>query len=391
MSQPVASRIVDVIAGRIDQGSLKLIRPDPSVSHFGGSRPGPQAEITILDPRVEQALIRHGASALGQGYVEGWWDTPDLSAFLTMAAINQDAAFDGPVGSTIKRAVSAVWNAVKPDRRNGAVDTMAGHYNLGNEFYELWLDPTMTYSSGIFTHTDDLETAQQAKYRRIEGLASVTAGTEVLEIGCGWGGFAEHAARAGAMVTGLTIAEEQLRFAEKRMAEAGLSDRTAFKLVDFADERSQYDAVVSIEMIESIDHDRWPALFESIAANLRPGGRAGVQAIVIDDAIWKTYRSRNDFIREYIFPGGRVPPPGLIRRLADSVGLRTVEVVDFGSSYARTLSAWLERFDRAWPEIARLGFDERFRRMWRYYLAYCEAGFNTGRISVQQWAFERGT
>ncbi len=387
----IASRVVDAIAGRIDQGSLRLTRPDGSVMEFAGSRPGPEAEITVLDPQVERMLVRHGASALGEGYVEGWWDTPDLAAFLTMAAINQDASFSGPLGSAVKRSISSAWNAVKPDRRAGAVDTMAGHYNLGNDFYELWLDPSMTYSSGIFTHSDDLETAQRAKYAKIADLTGVGPGAQVLEIGCGWGGFAEFAGGMGASVTGLTIAEEQLKFAEKRMAEAGLSDRMTFKLVDFADERGRYDAVVSIEMIESIDQDRWPSLFEAISANLRPGGRAGLQAIVIDDAIWETYRTRNDFIREYIFPGGRVPPPGLIRRLADSVGLRTIEIVDFGPSYAKTLAAWLERFDAAWPEIAGLGFDERFRRMWRYYLAYCEAGFNTGRISVQQWAFERGT
>lgn len=391
MTNPFTRRTVDAIAGRIDQGSLVLNRPDGTTTRFAGSRPGPDAEITIHDSRVESALLRHGASALGEGYVEGWWDSPDLAAFLTMAAINQDASFSGPLGSAFKRTVSAAWNALKPTRRSGAVDTMAGHYNLGNEFYELWLDPTMTYSSGLFTHTDDLESAQRAKYARLAELAGVEAGASVLEIGCGWGGLAEYAAGVGAFVTGLTIADEQLRYAEKRMAEAGLSDRTTFKLLDFAEERGRYDAVVSIEMIESIDQDRWPGLFEAIAANLRPGGRAGLQAIVIDDSIWEIYRNRNDFIREYIFPGGRVPPPGLIRELSAAVGLRTVEVVDFGPSYAQTLSLWLERFDEAWPQIADLGFDDRFRRMWRYYLAYCEAGFNTGRISVQQWAFERGT
>ncbi len=391
MSRSVTTKVVDALAGRIDRGSLRLERPDGSVRDFRGSRPGPHAEIMISDSAAERSLLRHGASALGEGYVEGWWDTPDLAAFLTMAAVNQDASFSGSFGSVFKRTVSGVWNAVKPDRRSGAVDTMADHYNLGNEFYELWLDPSMTYSSGLFTHTDDLAAAQQAKYAKIAELAGVSAGTDVLEIGSGWGGFAEYAARAGASVTGLTIAEEQLGYADKRMAEAGLSDRTTFKLLDFADERGEYDAVVSIEMIESIDQDRWPALFAAIAANLRPGGRAGLQAIVIDDGIWKTYRNRNDFIREYIFPGGRVPPPALIRELSTGVGLHTVEVVDFGPSYARTLSLWLERFDVAWPVIAELGFDDRFRRMWRYYLAYCEAGFNTGRISVQQWAFERGT
>lgn len=391
MSRSMTTRIVDAIAGRIDQGSLRLERPDGSVREFRGSRPGPDSEIVIANSDIERSVLRHGASALGEGYVEGWWDTSDLAAFLTMAAINQDAAFSGNLGSAFKRTVSGAWNLLKPSRRSGAVDTMAGHYNLGNEFYELWLDPSMTYSSGIFTHTDDLEAAQHAKYARIAELAEISVGSDVLEIGSGWGGFAEYAAKGGSSVTGLTIAREQLSYAEKRMAESGVAERTTFKLLDFADERGRYDAVVSIEMIESIDQDRWPALFEAIASNLRPGGRAALQAIVIDDDIWNTYRNRNDFIREYIFPGGRVPPPGLIRELSAAVGLRTVEVVDFGPSYARTLSLWLERFDAAWPRIAELGFDERFRRMWRYYLAYCEAGFNTGRISVQQWAFERGT
>lgn len=388
MKANLTSAIVDGIARQIDHGSLAIHRPDGSTTEIIGDHPGPSAELEILDRRVEGALVRQGASALGQGYVEGWWEADDLAAFLTLAAINQDAALSGSIGSTVKRLVSGLWNAVKPDSRSGAVGTMAGHYNLGNEFYQAWLDPTMTYSSGIFTEADDLESAQRAKYQRIAAIAGVEAGGSVLEIGSGWGGFAEHAAGSGAIVTGLTIADEQLRFSEKRLAEAGLADRAEFKLADFSTERGQYDSVISIEMIESIDQERWPALFASIAANLRPGGRAGLQAIVIDEAIWETYRTRDDFIREYIFPGGRVPPPSLIRRLAEDVGLGVVEVTDFGTSYARTLAAWLERFDLAWPVIADLGFDERFRRMWRYYLAYCEAGFKTGRISVQQWAFE---
>ncbi len=388
LTTTIAGIAVDALARRIDRGSLVLTRADGSTLTIEGSAPGPTARVTIHDQRMERLLIREGASALGHGYVEGWWDTPDLSAFLTMAAINQDASFSGPVGSLVKRTVSGVWNALKPERRPGAVGTMAGHYNLGNDFYESWLDPSMTYSSGIFTDTDDLQEAQRAKYDRISALAGVTAGSSVLEIGFGWGGFAEHASRLGAHVTGLTIAEEQLTYAEKRLASDGLMDLVTLKLSDFEEEDGQYDAVVSIEMIESIDHDRWPSLFASIARNLRPGGRAAMQAIVIDDAIWKTYRSNNDFIREYIFPGGRVPPPSLIRDLAAGAGLRTIEVVDFGPSYARTLAEWLRRFDAAWPQIAPMGFDERFRRMWRYYLAYCEAGFNTGRISVQQWAFQ---
>lgn len=387
MNPTVSRLVVNTIAHRIDHGSLRLHRPDGSTLTVEGSAPGPDAEVIIGDPRMEEALVRQGASALGQGYVEGWWDTPDLAGFLTMAAINQDASMSGPIGSIVKRAVTQTWDAVKPAGRDGAVATMAGHYDLGNEFYELWLDPTMTYSSGIFDGTDDLESAQRAKYERVAEIAGVSEGSSVLEIGFGWGGFAEHATRLGADVTGLTISNEQLKYAEKRLAAIGAMDRATFKLADFEEEDGEYDAVVSIEMIESIDQERWPALFAAIARSLRPGGRAALQAIVIDDGIWKSYRSRNDFIREYIFPGGRVPPPSLIRELAENVGLRTIGVHDFGSSYAKTLAAWLRQFDAAWPQIAALGFDERFRRMWRYYLAYCEAGFNTGRISVQQWAF----
>ncbi len=387
MNPTVSRLVVNTIAHRIDQGSLRLHRPDGSTLIVEGSAPGPDAEVIISDPRMEEALVRQGASALDQGYVDGWWDTPDLAGFLTMAAINQDASMSGPIGSLVKRTVSSVWNTVKPARRDGAVGTMAGHYDLGNEFYELWLDPTMTYSSAIFAATDDLESAQRAKYGRIAEIAGVREGSSVLEIGFGWGGFAEHATGLGADVTGLTISNEQLKYAEKRLASSGAMDRATFKLADFEEEDGRYDSVVSIEMIESIDQERWPALFGAIARSLRPGGRAALQAIVIDDGIWKSYRSRNDFIREYIFPGGRVPPPSLIRELAENVGLRTIGVHDFGSSYAKTLAAWLRQFDAAWPQIAALGFDERFRRMWRYYLAYCEAGFNTGRISVQQWAF----
>lgn len=387
MNPTVSRLVVNTIARRIDQGSLRLHRPDGSTLTVEGSAPGPDAEVIIRDCRMEEALVRQGASALGQGYVEGWWDTPDLAGFLTLATMNQDASMSGPIGALAKRAVSRAWDAVKPASRDGAVGSMASHYDLGNEFYELWLDPTMTYSSGIFADADDLESAQRAKYERIADIAGLGERSSVLEIGFGWGGFAEHATGLGAHVTGLTISNEQLKYAEKRLASLGAMDRAALRLADFEQEEGEYDSVVSIEMIESIDQERWPALFAAIARSLRPGGRAGLQAIVIDDGIWKTYRNRNDFIREYIFPGGRVPPASLIRELAESVGLRTIGVHDFGSSYAKTLAVWLRQFDAAWPQIAALGFDERFRRMWRYYLAYCEAGFNTGRISVQQWAF----
>ena len=264
---------------------------------------------------------------------------------------------------------------------------MADHYNLGNDFYEQWLDPTVSYSSGLYDGADDLETAQRAKYSRVLERARIGTGTTVLEIGCGWGGFAEMAVNSGAHYSGVTIAEEQLGYTQRRLD--GLNEaRHDLKLEDFSDTDGSYDAVVSIEMIESVDHGRWPELFKVVKDRLAEDGRAVFQIITIDDKLWDTYSDRNDFIREYIFPGGRLPAPKVISDLSQRAGLNTVDVLDFGQSYARTLADWSERFDLAWPKIKSMGFDDRFYRMWHYYLAYCQAGFEVGRISVQQWTWE---
>ncbi len=287
----------------------------------------------------------------------------------------------------MQRAASSVWDR-RPRRRRGAVGAMADDYNLGNKFYEQWLDPTVSYSSAFYDGTDDLEQAQRAKYDRVLERANIGSGSKVLEIGCGWGGFAEAATGAGARITGVTIAQEQLDYVEKRAAEGGWTQESDFQLRDFADASGSYDAVVSIEMIESVDHDRWPELFETVSKRLKPGGRAVFQIITIDDGVWDTYSGRNDFIREYIFPGGRLPAPKVLSELSEAAGLQTVDVLDFGQSYARTLADWSDRFEAAWPTIEEMGFDDRFHRMWRYYLSYCQAGFELGRISVQQWTWE---
>lgn len=381
----IASRVVDAIAGRIDQGSLRLTRPDGSVMEFAGSRPGPEAEITVLDPQVERMLVRHGASALGEGYVEGWWDTPDLAAFLTMAAINQDASFSGPLGSAVKRSISSAWNAVKPDRRAGAVDTMAGHYNLGNDFYELWLDPSMTYSSGIFTHSDDLETAQRAKYAKIADLTGVGPGAQVLEIGCGWGGFAEVAARDGLRVRGLTLSTEQLAHARERLASAGLAGRAEFALQDYRDEHGRYDGIASIEMFEAVGEAYWPAYFDTVRSALAPRGRAVIQTITIADGLYERYRRSTDFIQQYVFPGGMLASPSVFEMHARKAGLRITRKLAFGQDYARTLALWREAFVARIEQVRALGFDRRFERIWEFYLAYCEAAFRHGNTDVYQF------
>lgn len=267
---------------------------------------------------------------------------------------------------------------------------MTDHYNLGNEFYESWLDPTMTYSSARFERPDQsLTDAQLHKYQTIANQAGLEPGMHVLEIGCGWGGFAKYAAETlGCTVVGVTIAEEQAMYARKVMANAGLTDKVDIRLEDFRETTGTFDAVVSIEMIESIDESQWPDLFTTIANRLRPGGRAAMQIITIGDELWDRYRTSPDFIQEYIFPGGQLPAPKVLNNLAASSRLGIEQVEAFGLDYARTLHHWQERFEAAWPTLADSnGLDRRFKKMWDLYLTVCEAGFRSGRVDVQQWVF----
>ena len=271
-----------------------------------------------------------------------------------------------------------------------AVRTMADHYNLGNDFYGAWLDESMTYSSARFELADQsLEAAQQAKYARLAELCDLQPGQSVLEIGTGWGGMARYAAGLGCQVTTVTIASEQADYARSKNELAGLADRIDVRLMDYAEIEGQFDRVVSIEMIESIDDSRWPDYFDTIARLLKPGGRAGLQAIVIDDAFYRSYRTNQDFIRRYIFPGGLLPSPTILRELSTASGLDWGDEERFGLDYARTLKVWHERFELAWDRIATIGFDEAFRRMWKTYLSYCEAGFRTSRIDVTQFTITR--
>jgi len=269
---------------------------------------------------------------------------------------------------------------------------MNDHYNLGNDFYASWLDETMTYSSARFSHPEEpLDEAQHNKYRTIADQLGLKPGMRVLEIGCGWGGFAAYAAgERGCHVVAITLSTEQAAYAEKRLANAGLAGQVEIRVQDFRDVTGEFDAIASIEMIESIDEAQWPALFVAIRCRLRPGAKAAMQIITIDDAAWESYRSRADFIQQYIFPGGQLPAPKILTSLADSVELKVEQVETFGLDYARTLLAWRERFAAAWPDLAsEHDLDERFRRMWDLYLTLCEAGFRMGRINVEQWLFGR--
>ncbi len=369
------------------EGCLAIELPGGEVSIIGSG--DPQARLQIADYSALRDIGRRGLLGFAEAYMDGRVDTPDLPGLLAWGVANQRAWFDHPVAAAA-RPVRSIWQRIIPERRHPRVRSMNDHYNLGNDFYRAWLDASMTYSSARFTSPDDsLEAAQRNKYRAIADRAGLRPGMRVLEVGCGFGGFAEYAAgERGCEVVGITVAEEHAAFARKRIAEAGLADRVSIDVRDFEEVTGSFDAVVSIEMIESIDETRWPALLETVARSLEPDARAVMQIITIVDSEWERYRTRADFIQQYIFPGGQLPAPKVLRRLAASSGLEVEQVDTFGLDYARTLQHWRQRFEDQWPELAvRHDLDDRFHRMWDLYLTLCEAGFRIGRIGVEQWVF----
>jgi cyclopropane-fatty-acyl-phospholipid synthase len=295
-------------------------------------------------------------------------------------------------GNPVIRAYNYLLHLTRKSDRQGSRKNIHAHYDLGNRFYGLWLDPSMTYSSARFEGEGQaLEAAQGQKYAALARSIDLKSGQSVLEIGCGWGGFAEFAAReVGARVTAITISQAQHDYARKRLFDQGLAEKAEIRLVDYRDVQGQFDRVASIEMFEAVGEAYWPAYFEKIHQVLTPGGRAGLQIITIRDEFFDHYRSQADFIQKYIFPGGMLPSESKLREQTDRVGLDWTGVTRFGQCYADTLAQWRTRFADAWEEIRNLGFDERFRRLWMFYLAYCEAGFRTERTNVIQLGLARG-
>ena len=352
-----------------------------------GRLPGPEVSLEIHDPSLLRMVATTGGNGLADAYIEGAFDTRDLASLIELASIHMEPGTRPALPQSLIDATHAAWRlAGRTWSSRGPVRDIVHHYDLGNDFYSSWLDPSMTYSSAFFASPDmTLEQAQLEKYRRLAAATGIEAGARVLEIGSGWGGFARYlAADIGADVTTVTVSREQATWVEKLMAQEGLSDRVEVRLEDFLETPGTFDAVVSIEMIESIPGNRWPEYFRTLAARLAPGGRIGLQAITVADHHWEVSNANPDFVRRYIFPGGQVPAPKVLRRLAADNRLTWQSEERFGRSYAKTLAGWAENFELAWPEIADMGFDDRFRRMWTYYLAYCEGGFRSGRVDVGQ-------
>lgn len=384
-------RLLEVVGRQIRYGSLAVTLPDGETRRYRGSRAGPDAVVDLHDAKLLRRLATLGAIGLADGYVDGDFDSPDLASVIELGAVHLDAGIEAPGAEALERAGKAIWRALgRPAAPRGPLRRTVEHYDLGNEFFALWLDPTMTYSSAVFA--DDamsLEEAQHEKYRRLAEMTGIRAGERVLEIGCGWGGFAAYAAgELGCRVTAITVSVEQRDHVEKLVADRGLSDRVEVRLQDFRETTGTYDRIVSIEMIESIPKALWAPYFRTLRDRVWPGGTIGLQIIAVADAHWRTSDRNPDFIRRYVFPGAQVPAPMVLRELARDHGFVWREDHGHGRSYARTLRSWRENFDARIDEVAAQGFDERFRRMWRYYLSYCEGGFRAGRTDVRQIVLE---
>ena len=392
MVADVAERVLIAAAGRIRVGHLTMTLPDGRSRTFGDVTSEIRGEILIHDREAVVRLLIDGETGAGEGYMEGQWSSPDLAALLLLAALNRQAlALTGRWWRLPTQALRTLGHRVRRNTVSGSRRNIAAHYDLSNDLYRLFLDETMTYSSAVFNSPEQsLADAQRTKYARVASLAGLGGGERVLEIGSGWGGFALYAAgELGCHVTSITISQAQWELASSRVAEAGLSDRVDLQLRDYREVTGQFDAVVSIEMLEAVGHEYFDTFFETVDRVLRPGGRMGLQVITYPDAQYEQQRRGVNWIQKYIFPGGLLPSLSVIERATRRTGLLLTGVDDIAPHYARTLRAWRSRFMGNLDAVRGLGFDDRFIRTWEYYLALCEAGFSTGIFQDLQIGFEK--
>jgi len=380
--------LLHIISG-IQYGSLTLTLPDGSVHHFSGKYSGPDADLSIVQKEGIKRMLRDGKMGFCEAYMDGLVTSSKLAELIELTVLHNDYVeqkMQMNIFGTIAQKLNHWRNA---NSKSGSARNIAYHYDLGNEFYESWLDKSMTYSSAIFEKPDEtLETAQSRKYEYLCTLADIQPGDHVLEIGCGWGGFAEYATRhRGAKVTGITISKAQYDYAVNRLKKAGLTDKADIRLTDYRDVDGKFDKIISIEMFEAVGQQFWPTYFGKLAQSLKHGGIAALQLISIEHKSFSSYQSNPDFIQRYIFPGGMLPSFEALQAPIDGAGLTLSENNGYGQDYAHTLQRWRKRFLDAWGnELKYHAFDMRFKRMWELYLAYCEGGFTAGMIDVNQIA-----
>ncbi|WP_036229413.1 SAM-dependent methyltransferase [Marinobacterium jannaschii] len=369
---------------RLTEGSLRLSFPNGQQLQVGDLSQ-PHAEVRLHSYRALRRFLFGGLVGWAESYMADEWDSPDITVLVQWALENERALSGLGRASALGRLRDRLVHRLRANSRRGSKRNIAYHYDLGNHFYRRWLDQSMTYSSALFSHPEqDLLAAQQNKFDRIGELLALLPDARLLEIGCGWGGFARHILqqRPDIRLQGITLSKEQLQWATQQLQQSGLSERGQLKLQDYRDLQGQYDAIASIEMFEAVGESHWPGYFETLKRCLKPGGRAVLQIITIDDQRFDRYRLQTDFIQRYIFPGGMLPSVKVLRQQVADAGFELEHQQMFGQDYARTLEIWRQAFLQQWPEIERQGFDERFRRMWLYYLGYCEGGFRSGSIDV---------
>ena len=389
--RPAAMKILSLLLRNVKFGQIQLALPDGEILTFGRKSPDGPAVLKVHNMAFFNRTLRQGAMGFAESYMDGEWSSPDLAKLLILLNGNMTMLQQSIGKNRFTQWINRIIHILRPNTREGAKRNIHAHYDLGNEFYALWLDATMTYSSALFRDSQQtLRDAQNEKYRALAASTDIGPDDHVLEIGCGWGGFAEFAAREiGCKVTGITISNEQLAFAKNRIAMAGLQDKVDFKFCDYRDLTEKYDRIVSIEMFEAVGESYWPTYFDQVHACLKPGGKAGLQIITIAKERFDSYRKKTDFIQRYIFPGGMLPSPERLDGEFANADLKLVAREDFAADYARTLAEWRHRFLEVWPEVQALGFDARFRNMWEYYLAYCEAGFTKRSIDVSHFTLMR--
>ncbi|WP_300451411.1 cyclopropane-fatty-acyl-phospholipid synthase family protein [Accumulibacter sp.] len=375
------TRLTFELLEKLRGGLLEIRLPDGSGALFGDGEHG--VTLHVRDESLFGMVLARGDIGLAEAYLDGLWDSHDVTGLLTLLARNREAIGRAVYGSWPRLLAARLRHRLNRNSRAGSRRNIMAHYDLGNDFYRLWLDPSMSYSAAIYREVDDgtLAAAQRAKYHRILQRLAARPGERVLEIGCGWGGFAELAVAQGLAVTGVTLSPAQLDWAKKHVPNADL------RLQDYRDINimESFDHVVSVEMFEAVGERFWPGYFKAVASALKPGGRAVIQSITIRDDLFSSYRKGTDFIQQYIFPGGMLPSRSAFRAAAARQGLAVRDEYAFGLDYARTLAEWRHTFEANWPAIALQGFDETFRRLWRMYLCYCEAGFRAGNVDVVQF------
>jgi len=367
-------------------GSLQIEWPDGKSQKIDAIHKGPNAKLKIVDSNVVREIIQGGSIKFAELYISKRIITNNLTNLMHYCALNNDQAEETFKITIFRYLYNKYLHFKNKNTKIQAKKNISHHYDLGNQFYKYWLDKSMTYSSAIFNgKNDNLELAQNNKYQKLADLSSIKKGDNILEIGCGWGGFSEFLAENyDCQITALTISREQFKFTTERMEKANLTSKVKVVFCDYRNIKGQFDKVLSIEMFEAVGREYWKTFFEKIKTILKPNGNVGLQLITIDDKIYNVYKNNPDFIQKYIFPGGMLPSVEVLKNIIENTSFRINSINSYSNDYAKTLNIWNKEFNRNWTKIEKLGFDERFKLLWNYYLSYCEGGFLSKNIDLKQ-------